>query len=254
MSARETRQPSDALVIYVPLVLLVGVVLVLESWLRAGSTAAVSTSYRGIVFWFFFAVAAECFWISLPGDRGMVSMGLAADLAMLFALPLPHALLVAGGSVLLTDLLVHRRGGVRALFNSAQTIISLTLAAAAMRMVEGNITPSGSSAFLHHPIGALLTLPVFCILNTGLVSVAIALESETSLWRAWRDTFGFSYHYRNCAILFALGLQLVLAVEIAGYVCGVVALFFLFALRDAYKYRLRKREEPGMAEGTKAAA
>jgi hypothetical protein len=253
MSARNPRHPNP-LAIYVSLVVLTGVVLILASWLRADSVVAVSTSYRGFVFWLFFAIAAECFWISLPGDRGMISMGLAADLAVLFVLPMPQALFVGAVSVALTDLLVHRRRAIRALFNSAQTIVSITVAAAVMHMVERGIAPTGSSAFLHHPVAALLTLPAFCAVNTGLVSVAIALESERSLWRSWRESFGFLYHYQNCAILFALGLQLVVAVEIVGYVCGVVALFLLFTLRDAYKYRMRRRPERSAEQETKAAA
>jgi hypothetical protein len=253
MSARHTR-PPNLLAVYVTLVLLTGVALILDSWLRAGPVAAVSTAYRGLVFWLFFAIAAECFWVSLPNGRGMVSMGLAADLAVLFVLPLPHALLVAAVSVTVTDLLVHHRKAVRALFNSAQTVISLTAAAAAMHMVERNIGPTGSSAFLHHPLAALLTLPVFCLINTGLVAGAIALESKQSLWSAWRESFGFLYHYQNCAILFALGLQLIVAAEIVGYICGVVAVFFLFTLRDAYKYRMRRRPKWSAEQETKAAA
>ena len=205
MCARTQRELSGPLAIYVSVVALTGVVVVLESWLRAGSLAAIGTAPWGLVFWTLFAVASECFWISLPGDRGMVSMGLAADLAMLFALPLPHALLVAGVSVLLTDLLVHHRGGIRSLFNSTQTVISLSLAAGAMILVDGSIAPRGSGAFLQHPVAALLTLPAFCILNTGLVSAAIAIDTERSWWRSWRDSFGFAYHYQSCAILFSLG-------------------------------------------------
>lgn len=254
MCARDSRQLSGSLTIYVSLVLLTGLVLILESWFRSDSLGAVSTSYRGLAFWFIFALASECFWVSLPGDRGMVSMGLAADLAMLFALPVPHALLIAGVSVAVADLLPHRRGGTRAFFNSAQTVISLAVAAMVMRLIEGGIAAPGSGSFLRHPIAALATLPVFCILNTMLVSGAIALESQKSLWRAWRDSFGFIYHYQSCTILFALGLQLVVAVEIAGYACGLVALFFLFALRDAYRYQTRKRTERDESEETKAAA
>lgn len=254
MSARNSHQMSSSLMTYVSLVLLTGLVLILESWFRSDSVGAVSSSYRGLAFWFIFALASECFWVSLPGGRGMVSMGLAADLAMLFALPVPYALLIAGTSVVLTDIAVHGRGGIRALFNSAQTVISLAVAAIVMRTIEGGIGAPGSGSFLHHPIAALMTLPVFCILNTVLVSGAIALESHTSLWRAWRDSFGFVYHYQSCAILFALGLQLVVAIEIAGYACGLVAFFFLFALRDAYKYRARKKVEREESQDTKAAA
>ncbi len=252
MHVRLPRKIIGSLPAYVTGVVLSGVVLVLSIWLRADPAAASDAPNWTCFFWFIFACAAESFWISLPGDRGMVSMGLAADMAVLFILPIQFALLIAGLSVALTDLLVHHRGPVRSLFNSSQTVLSLAAAAAAMHALGGSYALIGSNVFLHRPAAALVTLPVFCIFNTGLVSGAIALEARKSLWRSWRDSFGFFYHYQSCAILFLLGLGLVVAVDVVGYVCGLTALAFLFSLRDAYKYRLRRRREMSTPDSRKA--
>jgi hypothetical protein len=41
--------------------------------------------------------------------KGMVSMSMAANIAVVFALPPPHALGVTGASIFLADLLFHKR-------------------------------------------------------------------------------------------------------------------------------------------------
>ncbi|MBD3336321.1 MAG: hypothetical protein GF355_12475 [Candidatus Eisenbacteria bacterium] len=239
MTAHADRLPMT-LAAYVALVLSFSAVSLLWGWAAAPEPAA-PTPLTALAFWFVLSLAAETLWLRTPDRRGMVSMSLAANIAALFVLPRGEALSIAALSVLLADLLLHRRGVLRAAFNAAQTSLSLALAGAAMDLVAGGSLPAGSQAFLLYPAAVAITLPIFCAANVIFVSLAIALESGRPFLVAWHENYGFLYHYLSCAALFFVGLGLVVTVETLGYVSGLVSLIFLIMIHNAYRFQVRRR-------------
>ena len=162
-------------------------------------------------------------------------MSLCANIAVLFVLPIPYALTIAALSVGLSDLLLHRRGLIRAVFNSAQTTIALAGAVAVMACLRGSSAPGGSQVMLLHPLATLAPLVIFPAVNVLIVSGILAIEKGQRFGFAWRENYGFWYHYLSCAMLFFVGLGLVIAVESIGYICGLVSLLILVCFRETYR-------------------
>jgi hypothetical protein len=88
-------------------------------------------------FWLVLFLASECFWLETPTRAGMDSMSLAVNFASLYVLPWHLVLTVGAFSVCSADLVLHRRGGLRATFNAAQTVISLAAAAWVIALHRG---------------------------------------------------------------------------------------------------------------------
>lgn len=192
--------------------------------------AAVPT-YAELAFWFVLSLCAEAFWIETPTRRGMISMSLAVNLASLFVLPFGAMVWVAATSVLTADLLFHRRNLLRGAFNGAQTVLSL----AACAGVLGAATPTlGIAAVLLHPLPTLATPALFFVVNTGLVALAIALETRRNPWTAWVENFGFAYQALSTTGLFLTGLSLVAAYETVGFIGGLFFVVVFLLVRDGY--------------------
>lgn len=247
IQGRQEERPAGAnrssmfLTWYVVLVICAGAGILLWSWMGVRDTAVPMTV---MAFWLVLSLAAEVFWLPTPGGAGMVSMSLAANMAVLFVLPRPHALTVIGISIALSDLLLHNRTWVKSLFNPAQGIIAAAAASWAMHLFGVPDGAPGSAALLLYPTATLVTLPAFVIPNTFLVAGAIALSRRESIWRTWLDNYGFGYQQISSLALFLVGLGIVIGVERVGYVSGLAVLAILLILRDAYRYQIRRRSRP----------
>jgi hypothetical protein len=240
MQVQANRGTTRRQATYVTVVLALGLGLLLAAWLGGRFHLGAAPSPEMLAFWLVFSLAAEGFWLPSPGRRSMVSMSLCANIAVLFVLPVPYALTVAALSVGISDLLLHRRGIVRAAFNSAQTTIALAAAVGAMSFLRGASTPAGSQILLLYPLASLVPLVVFPAVNVVLVSGIVALEKNQRFWTAWRENYGFWYHYLSCAMLFFLGLGLVIAIESVGYICGLVSLLILLCIKETYRFYTRE--------------
>lgn len=228
------------LLAYVALMILAAGVILAAVWSRAAGEATAERTGL-FAFWLVLSLASECFWLETPTRAGMVSMSLAVNFASLYALP-PHLAMTVGAfSVCAADLLLHRRGGLRATFNAAQTVLALGAAAWTLRFLGGHGSGTGSELFLRAPAATLAAPAVFVIVNTFAVAGAIALQSRQRLWTAWRDNYGFAFHYLSSAVLLLLGLTLVVSLETVGYISGLLYLVFFFFVRDAYLRRAREQ-------------
>lgn len=220
-------------------VLVAGAVLAAAWSAAAGEATAERTGL--FAFWLVLSLAAECFWLETPTRAGMVSMSLAVNFASLYALPWHLVLTIGAFSVCAADLLLHRRGGLRATFNAAQTVVALAAATWTLRLLGGAGSGTGSDIFLREPIATLAAPAVFVAVNTFTVAGAIALQGRQTLWTAWRENYGFAFHYLSSAVLLLLGITLVLSLETVGYISGLLYLVFFFFVRDAYLRRARER-------------
>lgn len=227
-----------SLILYAAAVLGSGLLLLIHGWLATDITEPLPAGLLG--FWLVLSLASECFWLETPTGKGMVSTGLAINMAMLFVLSRPHVLAVGALSVGLSDLLLHRRGVLKASFNAAQTVIALAASLAVMRLL-GYQSPQTGMPFLETPWPTLSAPITFFVVNTVLVSMAISLDTRTSLWETWTLNYGFGYQVLSSGVLFLLGLTLVVTYNYVGYICGLCYLLFFYFVRDAYHRYVRER-------------
>jgi hypothetical protein len=243
MNITQRERPPHAslpLLAYVAtMVLAAGAVLAL-AW--SGAVGEATAEQTGLfAFWLVLSLASECFWLETPTRAGMVSMSLAVNFASLYALPWHLVLTIGAFSVCASDLLLHRRGGLRATFNAAQTVVALAAATWTLRLLGSAAAGTGSGLFLREPAATFAAPAVFVIVNTFAVAGAIALQRGQTLWTAWRENYGFAFHYLSSAVLLLLGITLVLSLETMGYISGLLYLVFFFFVRDAYLRRARER-------------
>lgn len=230
---------SPGLIAYVAIVLGLGGAALLRAWSRADASPWLPLS--GAAFWFFLSLAAEAFWLETPSRRGMVSMSPAVNLATLFILPAHLVLTIGAASVVVADLLLHRRGWLRAAFNGTQTLLALFACLLWIRLFTGLGEPDGARSFLLHPLLALIVPATYFVLNTGSVAGAISLHGRISFWEAWKRNYGHVYQALSSTVLSVLGLGLVVAVERVGYVSGLLSVLFFLFIRDAYQRYVRAR-------------
>lgn len=225
-----------SLILYLVAVLGSASLLLALAWLDA---APPNLPWEILSFWLFLSLAAEIFWLETPTGKGMVSTGLAINMAMLFVLSSAQVLAVGALSVALSDVLLHRRGVLKASFNAAQTTISLAASLAVMGLLgyKGSLV----EAVVQHPLATVAAPISFFCVNTMLVSIVISLDNGTSLWRTWRANYGFAYQVLSSTVLFLLGVTFVASYERFGYVSGLCYLVFLFFVRDSYHRYVRER-------------
>jgi len=202
-----------------------------------------------LLYWFVLSLAAECFWLETPTRAGMISMSLAVNMATVFVLP-PHLVITIGVlSVGISDLLVHRRGFLRAGFNASQTTISLAASIAVVHLLAGPNPPPGCRIFLEAPLAVLAAPVAFVLVNTLAVAGVISLQSSRPFWRTWRENYGHGYHFLSCGTQFLLGVSLAFAAQAIGFVSGLFSLLLFFFVRDAYSRFAREKAERAPADG-----
>ncbi len=227
---------------------------VISTWGQAAALPSVVTGGL-IAYWLFLSLAAECFWLETPSGNGMVSMSLAVNLGSLFVLPAPWALLVAGTSVFVADLALHRRPWLKAAFNGGQTTVAMTFAS---WVLQGST--EGADPILWDA-RVLLVPAVFFVFNTGLVSGVISLDSGDRFFRVWKENYGHLYHALSTIVLFVIGVSFVTTYHEFGYLTGLAYLLVFLFIRDAYhryvgerRARLEKERTEIREEETKSEA
>lgn len=146
-----------------------------------------------VLIWFLACLGAEAFWIKTPTRRGTISMALTIDLAALFTLSPAGSLFVVAASTLLAGVFPHRRPWYKVLFNTAQTILAAAAAIGVLRLLSGG--SDGSSAVYVQMTWLPLFAAgvVFFLVNSGLVSLVIALSSDGDWWKAWHENYGYGF-------------------------------------------------------------
>ncbi|HEY3083806.1 MAG TPA: ATP-binding protein [Chloroflexota bacterium] len=131
------------------------------------------------------ALATELISVTLPRGGDLVASTI-VHVAAIFILPLPLAVLVASGSVLVGQVLARRRWS-RVLFNVGQTVLSVGVPAMlAHLLAEDNPLLAPGSGWEDLP-DVLLVLVVYYVLNSLFVNLAVALSEGLSLIAVWRE-------------------------------------------------------------------
>ncbi|TPW11868.1 MAG: hypothetical protein FD129_1572 [bacterium] len=166
--------------------------------------------------WFISCLAGEVLWIRTPTRNGTISMALAIDLAALIALHPSQSLVIVASSALLASIYPHRRPLKRAFFNAAQS----TLAAGAALLVVHLLTPAESAVSIFDQYtnwpGLFAGGAAFFAVNSGLVALAIALDTGRALATTWRENFGYAFELATTAAQISLAGFLLIAYQQMG--------------------------------------
>jgi hypothetical protein len=187
-----------------------------------------------VLFWILANMLGEVLWLPAPKGRGYLSMATAANFTSILILPTPLAILVTGSAGVLVDVLFRRRRWYKVLFNAGMCALSVS---ASSRILSSFGWVNGSLEHLLSPleIGAvLLSAGAYFLLNTWLVTGAIALQQRESAWRIWRQSFAFGYELLGSFMLFLLGLYFAVLLLTWGYLSAFIATITTYFVRDAY--------------------
>jgi hypothetical protein len=164
--------------------------------------------------------------VRLPGLHGTISVNFVFILMALTQLSLGETLTVAFAATLVQCLWrpKTRPKVVQVLFNSSTVLISTALAYFAARAVPGQ----------NHPFIALApAATVFFVMNTGMISLILALLSKTTLLAVWKQChlWAFPYYLVGAAIV-ALIDQ---ATATVGWRVSLLALPVMYLAYSCYK-------------------
>lgn len=194
-----------------------------------------------LLFWLLANMLGEVLWVMVPKNRGYLSMATAANFASILILPTPVAVFVTVAAGILVDALFRHRIWYKVLFNAGMCSLAVF---AASRVLEGPGGSGGDIEQLLSPLrlGAMaLSAATYFLLNTWLVSVAIALEQKRSPWRIWRETYALGYELLGSSMLFLMGLYFAALFLTWGYLSAFVATGTVYFVRDAYSRYIAAR-------------
>jgi hypothetical protein len=241
MTEKSPARPAKSVLIYVAIVHLI--TLATMAWLWRAEAAGHGIPLAPLSFWLVFTLASELFWLETPSGGGMVSMSLAVNIATLYLLPPFWAAAVVATATLIADLVIHRRGGLKAFFNASQTALTIAGCTTLTRALGGDPTVAPATYLVREPLAVIVGPVLFFFLNTGIVSGVIGLSSGVPFFRAWRQNYGYGYQVLSSGTLSLLGLVLVVSVGSIGYISGLLYLVFFFFVRDAYHRYVQSRRE-----------
>ena len=175
--------------------------------------------------WLVATVLAEVFWLPTITGRATSSMASSVNFAALFVLGPPGATWAAAIAAGLATLLIQRRSILRALYNLAQT--GITMAVTGFLVVAlggGPVTvadfrdPASLLPFFAAGLG-------YIVVNTGLVATVVALWEGQPVFKVWRENYGFADDLLTSLALFLLSPLIVLALLTLGPIG--ITLFFV---------------------------
>lgn len=195
--------------------------------------------------WFFACLAGEIFWIRTPTGRGTISMALTINLAAVIVLKPGVALPAIALSTLAAGLCPHRRPLHRCLFNAAQSVIAASAAIVTLKLL--NPMPDRLSVMNNQTTWIALFAAgiAFFMVNTFVVAMVIALQNRQSLFRAWRENYGYGFELA-CALAL---ISLTGFVEMAYRQMGSVTIFFLLPTLAVFWWSSDREARALRAEG-----
>lgn len=229
-----------ALIEYVALVILGGLVLAWEAW----SPGQVGAEPMTVLFWVVANMLGELLWLPAPKQRGYLSMATAANFATLLVLPVSLAVTVTVLAGAIVDLAFRHRRWYQVLFNASVCCISVFSASRVFTTIcQGR---SGLESLLS-PLNAgalLLAAVTYFLLNTWLVTGVVALDQRLKGCHVWVTTFASREEVLGSFVLFMLGLLFAALFLAWGYVSAFLATIATYFVRGAYKRYLTTRPAP----------
>ena len=223
---------NQALVTYVAIVTAVGGFILSRS-----TDAFFGLGWMAILAWIVVSLMAESLWLQTITGKAMESMASAVDISLLVLLGYQPAVWIVAIAFALANVFFSKRVWYKAIFNAGQNVIALTAAGAAYAALGGHplVTHGGLSALR----GPALILPwvaatlAYFVMNTLLVSGAVALQSGRKLLATWKEEY-LNYHSAlGSAALFFLSPLVVVSYLAVGFF-GLIFFFVpLLLIKEA---------------------
>jgi hypothetical protein len=188
------------------------------------------SSWTPLFWWALFIIAADVSAIRLPGGRAYIGVSSALDYAAIALFGPSAAALIAVLSTTVTQLVISRRPPHRVLFNICVFIITIIAAGSVYQLFGGGVADSLGELMI--PLG-LCGLVYFAV-NTGAVSLVIALSQGEIPWRIWQSTYAWTM--THLAAFVPVGALIVIVFNVVGL--PGVALFLLPLLLARYTFKL----------------
>lgn len=253
-----------AIVIYISLVTFAAVGMIALATLRMPHWG-----WADLLLWTVACGLAEFLWLQTISGQGTVSMASTFNLAALFLLGWESALWVVGTSTLVANVLVQKKEWYKALFNVAQSVVTMGLAGLAFAVCGGHaLLPPGSGSGVARVtqfviqfndvrlfVPFLLSGLVYQVVNTFLVSGVISLLTEMRLLTVWRRNYGYASEIVSSLALLFLSPLVVLAYGVSSLV-GLVLFFVpLFLIKEAsQRYIELQRAQDSLVQTERMAA
>jgi signal transduction histidine kinase len=194
--------------------------------------------------WTVICLLSELLWLSTLSGEGTVSMASTANLATLVLWGPEASMWIVSASTLVAVLFVQRKSWVRAVFNAAQSVITMAVGGVVFVLLGGPqggleaggrvLMGSGGAAALVAPIVGLFG--TYLLVNRALVAVAVAWSTDRSYLRVLREDWFYRERLLDDLASFLLSPLVVICYAAIGYV-GVV--LFYAPLRMSYESQKR---------------
>jgi signal transduction histidine kinase len=221
------------------------------SAVTAGGVIVLATSFDGlkdvgiphILAWIAVGLAAERLWLRTITGRAMDSMASAVDVSLLVLLGARPTVWIVAVYYTLANVLFARREWYRTLFNSGQNVLTVATAGAVYAALGG--TPLALEVGLrsgewrpeiHHLwllLPYLAAIAVYFLLNTLLVSGAVALSAGRRLLATWREEYLYATSIVSSVALFSLAPLVVVSFLSIGYICVPFFAVSLILIKEA---------------------
>jgi len=236
---------SNRLRVYVALVTLAATLLLVMSL-----PSQRSPDWLHYALWTLLCIGAELLWLPTMSREATVSMASTVNLATLMLWGQGPAMIAVGASTLLASLLFQKKPWVRALFNTAQIVITMWVTGAVVVMLGARTEGLGPLGRLALNDAAALRLGgimliafiTYATVNRSLVTVAVAWSTDRPFLRALREDWMFRERFNNDLALFFLAPLMVFAYGTVGYLGLLLFYAPLQMTYETYKRYLELRE------------
>jgi signal transduction histidine kinase len=223
---------SRRLVLYVGIVAAAGAVVLALSF-----RALEAVGWMQVAVWVLVSLLAESLWIPTLTGKAMESMASAVDLSLLVLLGFMPSVWIVAVAFALANLFFSKREWYKTIFNAGQNVLSLAAAGLAFEALGGApLVGAGGLPAFH---GMALIAPwaaatlVYFLVNTLLVSGAVALSTDRRLLNTWREEYLYPISLLGSAALFFLSPLVVVSYLAFGFF-GLVFFFVpLLLIKEA---------------------
>ncbi len=192
--------------------------------------------WMNIAAWIAVSLLAESLWLPTVTGKAMESMASTVDISLLILLGFQPSIWIVAVGFTLANVFFSRRVWYKAIFNAGQNVITLAAAGGVFAALGGKpLTSMGITALT----GPSMVLPwvgaivAYFLLNTLLVSAAVALDSGRKLFRTWREEYLYYNSLLGSVALFFLSPLVVVSYLAIGYF-GLIFFFVpLLLIKEA---------------------
>ena len=195
---------------------------------------------RSLWFWMAACTVSELLWVRLPRGQATLSMSSCFNLASLLVLPRGEAMLTVAVSVAIAESAVMRKPVMRVIFNSAQTALAVAAGSLAFTWLGGGGHRLGAMVIGLNLMPLAAAGLAYSAVNTGAVSIAVALSEGLSPWQAWRENFASGFELVTRGALLSLGILVAMHYSLVGAAGTVFVALPLVVAHQGYARRVER--------------